>query len=169
MSEVQLAGESLTPWNKGSTANPTTQTQIFWVTTYEITEAAYSFTFFMGLPVLTTRIIETMNKEINLRWTLWKVLSWINGASSKARVCKELDCLSDYHGATLEVCHLWLVEPDLSHVSLSSRWAQRVGFTPGLSAQKSKKNIHPACLYWAPLCWFIEDVWTLEFTRCTLF
>lgn len=58
---------------------------------------------------------------------------------NKESICKELGCLSHYHGATLEVCHLWLVEPDLSHVSLSCRWAQGVGFTPGLSVQKSKE------------------------------
>lgn len=70
----------------------------------------------------------------------------INRASLKVSLCEELDCLSDFHGETLKVCHLLLVEPDLSHVSLSSRSAQRVGFTPGLSVQNSKKNIHPAHL-----------------------
>lgn len=65
MSEVQLAEES--PRNK---AILTTQTQIFSMTTYEITGAAYSFTFFMGLPALTIRIMERMNEEISFRWTL---------------------------------------------------------------------------------------------------
>lgn len=50
-----------------------------------------------------------------------------------------LNCLFDYHGATPEVCHLWLVEPDLSHVSLSSCTAQRVGFTPACLCKRAKK------------------------------
>lgn len=63
---------------------------------------------------------------------------WRNQTSSKKSSCRGLKCLSDNRGATLKVCHLWLVGPDLSHVSLSSRRVQRVGFTPGLSVQKSK-------------------------------
>lgn len=79
MSEVQLAGESLTPQNKISMAILTSQTQIFWVTTYKITEAAYSFTFFEGLSVLTIRIIERISYRCTLKGFVLNKWSFLNG------------------------------------------------------------------------------------------
>lgn len=78
MSEVQLAGESLTPRNKISMAILTSQTQIFYVTMYKITEAAYSFTFFEGLSVLTIRIIERISYRCTLKGFILNKRSFLN-------------------------------------------------------------------------------------------
>lgn len=88
-------------------------------------------------------------------WLLhWKLLLHYQEIQMfrKVSLAEGSKCLSDNRGATLKVCHLWLVGPDLSHVSLSSCWAQRVEFTPGLSMLNSKKKRF--ILMSAPIMWY---------------